>query len=451
MTRRYRVLAALISGALFYFSLGLNPFWLAAWFAPVPILLAAFHCEDWREAALLTYIATAIGLSSNFTYYLKTTGLIATPILLLLQILVWGFYVVRTSRTVRNSSNWAAFFVYPILQTGVSTLVSLLSPHGTWGSYVYTQMDALPVIQIASLLGSSAVVFLLGTFASALAIALYKGSRMNLVSGVGYGFVRLAMASPEPVIRIGLASVDDSANDSVWIAYSNLVDRLARANAKIIVLPEKTAVLSSDLGTRMAYFSKLAARDSVYLVVGVQINQTTEKDNAMWLFGPKGVLLAQYHKQHLVPALEGDLKPGHENMWREIDGSRYGLAICRDLLFSQLGRDYGNLGVSTMLVPAWDFYVDAWIESSVANMRGVENGYSIVRAGRESYLNVCDRYGRIVARKRSNFLPGISLLCDLPLRPGQPTLYARFGNWFGMLTVIAMVVILWKRPAGGHL
>jgi apolipoprotein N-acyltransferase len=237
------------------------------------------------------------------------------------------------------------------------------------------------------------------------------------------------------------------ANDSVWIAYSKLVDRLARANAKIIVLPEKAGVLSSDSGTRMAYFSKLAARNSVYLVVGVQINQATGKDNTMWLFGPRGVLLAQYQKQHLVPALEGDLKPGHENMWRQIDGSRYGLAICRDLLFSQLGRDYGNLGVSAMLVPAWDFYVDAWMESSVADMRGVENGYSIVRAGRESYLNVCDRYGRIVARKRSSFLPGISLVCDLPRGPGQPTWYARFGNWFGILTVIAMVAVLWRKPA----
>ena len=44
-----------------------------------------------------------------------------------------------------------------------------------------------------------------------------------------------------------------------------------------------------------------------------------------------------------------------------------------------------------MLIPAWDFYVDAWMASNVADMRGVENGYSIIRAGRESYLNVCDR------------------------------------------------------------
>jgi apolipoprotein N-acyltransferase len=147
----------------------------------------------------------------------------------------------------------------------------------------------------------------------------------------------------------------------------------------------------------------------------------------------------------MVPALEGDLTPGKQDMVRSLNGAPFGLAICRDLLFSGLGRDYGKLGVSAMLVPAWDFYVDAWMESAVAAMRGVENGYSVVRAGRESYLNVSDRYGRVVARKRSDFLPGVSLIVDLPLGPAQPTLYSRFGNWFGFLCVAGSVVLLFRK------
>jgi apolipoprotein N-acyltransferase len=84
-------------------------------------------------------------------------------------------------------------------------------------------------------------------------------------------------------------------------------------------------------------------------------------------------------------------------------------------------------------------------------LRGVENGYSIVRAGRNSYLNVSDRYGRIVARKRSSGLPGSSIVVALPLGPARPTPYARFGDVFGWLCVAGALLLIvlpgWKRAS----
>jgi apolipoprotein N-acyltransferase len=65
-----------------------------------------------------------------------------------------------------------------------------------------------------------------------------------------------------------------------------------------------------------------------------------------------------------------------------------------------------------------------------------------VRAGRESYLNVSDRYGRTIARKRSDNLPGAWLIADLPLTPAQPTFYARYGDMFGWLCVALSVWFL---------
>lgn len=44
-TRVGRFAAAIVSGLMFYFVFGLNPYWLAAWLAPIPLLLAAFHGE----------------------------------------------------------------------------------------------------------------------------------------------------------------------------------------------------------------------------------------------------------------------------------------------------------------------------------------------------------------------------------------------------------------------
>jgi len=125
-----------------------------------------------------------------------------------------------------------------------------------------------------------------------------------------------------------------------------------------------------------------------------------------------------------------------------IDGVRYGLAVCRHMIFADFRRNYGLLGVSAMLVPAWDFGRDAWMASRVAALRGVESGYAVVRAGRESYLSASDLCGRMVAQKRSSCLPGSSVLADVPLGPAKPTLYARFGNLFGWLCVPGAILAL---------
>src|SRR5271163_5176144 len=145
-SRAARVAFAMAGAALLYLALRLTPFWPAAWLAPIPLLLAAFHAPS-REAVPLIWFAAAIGLSSNLTYYLQTTGPVATGILLILQILVWGFYINRTRGVVRASRSWTVVFVFPALLAAVDTLVSFFSPHGTAGSFAYTQMDALPVIQ----------------------------------------------------------------------------------------------------------------------------------------------------------------------------------------------------------------------------------------------------------------------------------------------------------------
>ena len=179
----------------------------------------------------------------------------------------------------------------------------------------------------------------------------------------------------------------------------------------------------------------------------MQLGRQSGARNAAWLFTPAGSLAAEYDKQHMVPYLESDLTPGQANLVVRIDGQPYGLAICRDMFFTDLGSAYSRLGVRAMLIPGWDFYVDAWWASRVAALRGVEGGYSVVRAGRESYLAVSDRHGRIVAEKRSDFLPGTSILATVPLGPATPTPYARYGDIFGWCCVAGAVlaVVLPRR------
>jgi apolipoprotein N-acyltransferase len=463
--RTPRVLAALASGVLLFFSLGLTPWWPAAWLAPVPLLAAAFRAEAW-EARRLAWLAAAIGLSSNVTYYWRVTGLAMTVVLTILQILLWGFFVARTRAVVTLTRSWAGVFAFPALAAGLDTLVAAISPHGTWGSLAYTQVNVLPMIQIASVLGAAAVVFTVALGASTLAVAAHHGRRIEhpalayglpvlLIAGVlAYGVVRLREAPPEPTVKVGLAAVDDyigppvpqKHRDAVWARYDRLVGRLAAQGARIVVLPEKIGELDpAQARARRRELASLAKQGGVDLVAGVQLDQPGRDDrkyNASWLFGSNGALLAEYHKQQLVPGLEGDLVPGHESMVRRLDGVPFGLVICRDLLFPGVGRRYGRLGVAALLDPAWDFGRDAWMETATAILRGVESGYSVVRAGRDGYLDVSDRYGHTVARAPSASLPGRSLLADLPLGPARPTIYARYGDVFGWLCVVASALCL---------
>ena len=136
-----------------------------AWIAPVPLLLASFYAS-FAETRLLCVIAVFLGLTSLLGYYEIVSGWTGIIVNVLLQMLEWIFIVGYTRAIVRRSNHWLTVFAYPLVLTALDTLISAFSPHGTFGSLAYTQMDALPVIQIAALTGTPGVVFVISLFAS---------------------------------------------------------------------------------------------------------------------------------------------------------------------------------------------------------------------------------------------------------------------------------------------
>ena len=82
-----RIAAALLSGALLHFTVNLTPWWPAAWFAPVPLLLASFHASSRGETRWLCAIALLLALSSNFGYYTILAGRLGAGVIVLLQVM----------------------------------------------------------------------------------------------------------------------------------------------------------------------------------------------------------------------------------------------------------------------------------------------------------------------------------------------------------------------------
>jgi apolipoprotein N-acyltransferase len=87
----------------------------------------------------------------------------------------------------------------------------------------------------------------------------------------------------------------------------------------------------------------------------------------------------------MIPGFESHFALGTAPLIFEHEGVRYGVAICKDMDFPALGREYA--GVAIMLVPAWDFVDDAWLHSRMSILRGVESGYAIARSARNGVLH----------------------------------------------------------------
>jgi apolipoprotein N-acyltransferase len=467
----FKILLAVASGVVLRQVVGLRPDWWAVWFAPALLLIIALRLPG-RDARWMVPLAAVIATSCNIHYFRLVMPLPAVIATIAAQSLLWVLLVFATQRVVLRYRAWWIVFVYPGLWVAVDTLTATLLPDGNWGSLAYSQGDKLPTLQIASLFGTAGVLFLLALVPSAIALAISLGTSLRrgwiaysltallLASSLLFGYLRLRQPVRGVETTFGIVSIDDPIGLHTSVSYAaNIFSRydwrvaaLAEEGAQVVVLPEKIAMLTPSSALDQQHrFSALASENHVWLEVGVGIDDGKTRTNWEWLFAPDGSLAAIYEKHHMAPPKRRDhYVSGTEYTVYSVNGQNYGLAVCKDMHFAALGRAYGQRHVSVMLVPAWDFdYLDGWIEARTTIMRGIENGYSIVRASREGLLTASDPYGRVLAETPSGTMRGHSLLVKVVVAAPVPTLYTRIGNTFGWLWVIAAAVLLlvgrWRR------
>jgi apolipoprotein N-acyltransferase len=174
-------------------------------------------------------------------------------------------------------------------------------------------------------------------------------------------------------------------------------------------------------------------RTRATIVVGLIHVAPPFKYNQARVYAP-GAPTLSYDKEHMLPPFESKFKPGTALALMSEPSGTWGVAICKDMDFTQLSRKYGGAGVGLMLVPAWDFDEDRWSHGHMAVMRGVESGFSVVRSAKRGYLTVSDNRGRILAETASNSAPFATLLAAVPV-VHDTTLYLLLGDWFGWLAL----------------
>lgn len=457
--------AALVTSALLtYVGSGLHPRAWAIWFAAVPVLVYAARAKV-RPALLVAFGAWALG-GLNLWNVLSDVIKLPLPLRLLvvLQPAVLFAATVWLWRTrIIRGAVWRALFVMPCFWTAMEFLLERASPHGTFGSLAYTQMECLPVVQLAAATGIYGISFVLFFGASAIGLLLAPavpkqdkarvGSMAAVVVGLVFATGLLRLHSQEAKaasITIGLAATSDQTRlfprgsatvQELLNDYADVAGNLARAGAELVVLPEKIAWLEApEALVARSRFRAEAMQDHIGIVVGWARQEEQKVWNEAVLFQADGSEL-NYEKRHMLPGFEDEYVVGESFTTAVNAGRTWGLAICKDMDFPEISRAYGALGIALLLVPAWDFTVDGWIHSRMAVMRGVEGGFTIVRAAKQGFLTVSDPYGRVVAQTEATGEKFSTLVAKV--RPAAvSTLYQRWGDWFAWVCVVGTAALL---------
>jgi apolipoprotein N-acyltransferase len=455
---------------------------LAAWLFPV-FLLRFARTGPALTGLLAVWAAAAIGgLFRMFVTAVPVNPVTVAGIFALSTVSFVPFALDRLFGTRAGAAG--SLLLFPAAMAAVEFLLTVISPFGSAFSVVApTQHGNLPLLQVTALTGPYGVAFLIGWFATVVnhlwavgwdprraikATGVYAGVLTLVLLGGG---ARLAFAAPGgPTVRTAGISPDSSVTaelthalgvfsgstardvagrDPEWVRQifgrvnDNMLSRTrdaAQAGAKIVFWSEQAAnVLAADEQAFLGRVSGTARENQIYLqaAVAVYLPRAPYAANRTYMFGPDGRRLWTYDKAHPIPGLE--FYPPGDGVVPVIQTpyGRLASVICFDTDFPGLLR----VDTDIMIVPARDWAEIGAVHSQMANMRVVENGYSMIRQAEFGVSGAFDPQGRTLTAHVYQHSDQHVVVSDVPIR-GSATPYRMIGDVFAWLCVAATVVLI---------
>lgn len=455
--------AGAVSALLFYFGTGLHPTWWLLWFAPVPVLAIAPRL-GWRASFLLAVVAWFVGALNQWDYFKHEVELPPWLIVVafLVPAIIFGLGVLRTRAFLRRGWLFAAALYFPAYWVTYEYFTEIASPHSTFGNLGYTQMNCLPLIQIASITGIWGISFTVFLFAATIAALISNAGtpRQRRALAITVGVVlcaiflfgewrlntnpsgqRIAVTLIAKDVPISLYRGSEEQAMALLHDYADEIPRVTPPGTDVVVLPEKIVRISeSALPQVDALFSTAAADVHSAIVVGLVRRTADSAFNSSRFYSADGKLEANYNKQHLIPGVEPE-KPGNKRVLLDRPSGRWGLQICKDMDFPKLSREYARDGANLLLVPAWDFNVDRWLHARMAVLRAVESGFALARSARNGLLTLSDNRGRILAETATVPDRFVSISGKINI-DRETTFYTMSGDWFAWLCIVLFVFLL---------
>jgi apolipoprotein N-acyltransferase len=346
----------------------------------------------------------------------------------------------------------------------VDYLISVISIHGTFGNIGYSQMNWLPIVQIASVTGIWGISFCMFFFA-AMAAVLFSAEPKSRKFPVaiaacfflgcvfGYGMWRLVVRPKDsPTVKVALVASSAKGNffagspeelHAVLERYADAMKPLSSQGVHLIILPEHIGpITDSSEASADALLSQMAKDTGAYVAIGVERIGANLSRNQERLYSPSGGLVATYNKHHLLPPFESPFTPDTKRTVVDQPFGKWGVEICKDMDFPRLSREYSQDGIGLLIVSASDFVADGWLHGRMAVLRGVEGGFSIARSANLGILTATDDRGRVLAEQNTIIGPPfVTAIEDIPVRH-DATIYSRFGDWFAWLCMAIFLVAL---------
>ncbi|MDF2896909.1 MAG: hypothetical protein K0Q46_3695 [Rhodococcus erythropolis] len=454
----------------------------AAWIAPV--LLLRFSRVSTRRvglpavwlvsvAAPLFWMQQMMDTSIAPTKWTSVVGLVAAGTVLFIPYLVDRLLTERLGALGR-------MMLFPLAWASAQYLVAVVSPFGTaYGLSAVSQRTYLGFLQVISVFGPFVIAFLIGWLATAVnaqwesgwtrlhgrekygalaAVLVVVGSvflggvRMAFFTTVSTPTVTIAGISPSPEARTWISGPPadrDAARPEFTAAQDDLLAetrRAAGAGAKVVFWSENAApVLDEDYEALLDRAAVVAREEGIYLMVAdrVYTPEGPGRDETH-LIDPEGAVRWSYEKMKPIPGLE-DYKPGPGPV--PVVDTPYGRiasVICYDADFPAIM----HVDTDIMLIPGGEWPSIARTHTAMSSLRGVENGYSVIRASFYGESGAFDYQGRMIAAKDTTGQGLHTLYADLPTR-GVATIYRQVGDifaWLSLAATIGLIGLGWLRP-----
>ena len=315
-----------------------------------------------------------------------------------------------------------------------------------------------------------------------------------LVANVGYGAAARGDYQAASQWRVALVQQNIDPWRGGFYAYERsleillrLSDAALREEPDVVIWSETSFVPGIDWHTRhrtdsrrYSLVKELRAyldRQRVPFVVGNddgQLERTADGEvrvdyNAAILFRD-GEIMRTYRKIHLVPFTESFpfkrqlpgiyhwLKEADTHFWKQgteyvvfdagagsgRPGVRFSTLICFEDTFGYLAREFVRHGAQVLV----NMSNDSWSASVPAQMqhmmigifRAVENRRSVVRSTNGGMTVTVDPDGRLLQMLEP--FTDDYLIDSVPVVDGAPTLYTRWGDWFGVTALVAGLALV---------
>ena len=455
-------LLALLSGALLALSFPRYGHPAFAWIALVPLLIAlsGWDGRAGRTPGQPARRAFALGLTTGVVYFVGTIHWTSTVVqqfgglplplalfaMLLLAAYLGLFPAVASIIVARLVARAGASALLLAAAPWVATefFRGYLFGGFPWVPLGNSQVEVLPVAQLASVLGVYGVSALVAFVSSAIAYALLVTGRPRakalaaaaaVVMAVGaWGAWRIRDASltrEGTPIRVGLVQGNIAQEDKwdpsqarrIFTTYISMTREAVRRGAEYVLWPESSTpfMFEEDAGGQAA-LRDLARELRVPILFGsdqIEKGEETRIYNAAFLITPEGRTSAVYRKIHLVPFGEyipfkswlffvsplveslAEFAPGGAVVMLPVDGHLTSTAICYEVVYPSLIRqavDGGSELLTTITNDAWYGHSSAPFQHfAMASMRAIEQGRYLARAANTGISGIVDPYGRVVA------------------------------------------------------